>query len=222
MKPEDLDIKDSIIYVKTDPSKSMKIADLVKPLGAEGPMCYTPEIGKGAVRCNFAPPLFAYSWQVQQGGYANTRLRLVRQAHFIEVEVDTETGKIEVTRVVNVNDVGKVINWAGCEGQQYGGTYMGIGRGLTEEVIHDPMTGVMLNGNLLDYKITTMNDIGPIDTNLVETGMGYGPYGVVGIGEDVATVVPVLLVPAVYNAIGVWIDHFPITPDIVLKALEKA
>ena len=65
------------------------------------------------------------------------------------------------------------------------------------------------------------DELGPIDTLLVETGMGYGPYGVVGIGEDVATVVPTLLGPAVHNAIGVWIDDYPITPDKVLEALGK-
>jgi CO/xanthine dehydrogenase Mo-binding subunit len=99
---------------------------------------------------------------------------------------------------------------------------MAVGRAKMEEVVHDPVTGVMLNGNLLDYKIATMLDVGPIETILVETGMGYGPYGVVGIGEDVATVVPALLGPAVHNALGVWIDDFPITPDRVLKALGKA
>ena len=135
--------------------------------------------------------------------------------------MDTETGLIEVTRVVNVNDVGKVINRASCEGQQYGGSYMGVGRGRSEEVVYDPVTGVMLNGNLLDYKMATMLDVGPIDTLLVETGMGYGPYGVIGIGEDIATVMPALLGPAVYNALGIWIDDFPITPDKVLKALSK-
>jgi len=140
----------------------------------------------------------------------------------MEVEVDTETGEVDVVRVVTVNDVGKVINWEGCEGQQYGGVYMGVGRGRSEEVIHDPVTGVMLNGNLLNYKVATMLDVGPIDTILVETGMGYGPYGVVGIGEDVATVIPALIAPAVYNAIGKWVDDFPITPDKVLKALGKA
>ena len=150
------------------------------------------------------------------------RPRLCRQAHFMEVEVDTETGEVEVTKVANVNDVGKVISWGGCEGQQYGGTYMGVGRGRSEEVVHDPQTGVMLNGNLVDYKFATMLDCGPIDTILVETGMGYGPYGVVGIGEDIATVVPGLIGPAVHNAIGKWIDDFPITPDKVLKALGKA
>ncbi len=99
---------------------------------------------------------------------------------------------------------------------------MGVGRGRSEEVIHDPVTGVMLDGSLLDYKIATILDIGSVDTLLVETGMGYGPYGAVGIGEDVATVVPALVGQAVYNAIGVWVDDFPITPERVLKALGKA
>ncbi|MFV0439020.1 MAG: xanthine dehydrogenase family protein molybdopterin-binding subunit [Desulfopila sp.] len=219
--PEELDIKDSVIFVRADPSRRLSVKEFVRPMGIEGPSCYSPEMGEGAERCNFTVPLFAHGWAVQQGAYANCRLRLARQAHFMEVEVDTETGEVFVTRVVNVNDVGKVISWEGCEGQQYGGSYMGAGRGLFEEVIHDPVTGVMLNGNLLDYKFATFNDVGPIDTLLVETGLGYGPYGALGIGEDVATVVPALVGPAVQNAIGVWIDVMPLTPDVVLKALGK-
>jgi CO/xanthine dehydrogenase Mo-binding subunit len=222
MKPEDLDIKNSTIFVRTDSSVRMTLAEFVGAAGLEGPMISQPEMGKGAERSNFTEPLFAYSWQVQQGAYSSTRLRFCRQAHFMEVEVDTETGEIEVTRVVNVNDVGKVISWEGCEGQQYGGTFMGVSRGRSEEVVHDPVTGVMLNGNLLDYKIATMLEIGSVETILVESGMGYGPYGSIGIGEDVATVVPALIMPAVYNAIGVWVDVFPITPDRVLEALGNA
>lgn len=220
LKPEDLDIKDSVIYVKADPSKKMTIKEFVGPSGVSGPTAGA-EIG-GAPRPNFSVPLFAHGWQFQTGSYTTgVRPKLTRQAHFMEIEVDTKTGEIEVTRVVNVNDVGKVINWMACEGQQYGGTYMGIGRARSEEVIHDPVTGVMLNGDLLGYKFSTILDVGPIETILVETGLGYGPYGVVGIGEDIATVVPGLLGPAVYNALGLWIDDFPITPDKVLKALGK-
>ena len=222
LQPDDLDIKDSVIYVKRDPSVRRTIGQFVGAAGLEGPMISQPEMGKGAQRSNFTEPLFAYSWQVQQGAYSSTRPRLCRQAHFMEVEVDVETGEIEVSKVVNVNDVGKVISWEGCEGQQYGGTYMGVGRGKSEEVVHDPVTGVLLNGNLLDYKIATTLDIGSVDTVLVESGMGHGPYGVIGIGEDVATVVPALIVPAVHNALGVWIDTFPVTPERVLKALGKA
>jgi xanthine dehydrogenase molybdenum-binding subunit len=218
--PDDLDIKDSVIYLKADPSQRKTLAEFVGPSGAAGPMSSHEALG---VRTAFTVPLFAFGYHSQMGTYnpEQPRPRFCRQAHFMEVEVDTETGEVLVTRVVNVNDVGKVINRGSCEGQQYGGTYMAVGRARTEEVIYDPVTGVMLNGNLLDYKIATILDAGPIDTILVETGMGYGPYGVVGIGEDVATVVPALLGPAVHNAIGVWIDDYPITPDKVLKALGK-
>jgi CO/xanthine dehydrogenase Mo-binding subunit len=225
-KPEELDIKESVIYEKANPSNRRTLAEFVGYSGAMGPIG-SPRgepmpSGRKGVRYPFTWPLFEYAWQVQVGAYAGTRLRLCRQAHFMEVEVDTETGEVDVVRVVTVNDVGKVINWEGCEGQQYGGAYMGVGRGRSEEVIHDPVTGVMLNGNLLNYKVPTMLDVGRIDTILVETGMGYGPYGVVGIGEDVATVIPALISPAVHNATGKWVDNFPITPDKVLKALGKA
>ena len=99
---------------------------------------------------------------------------------------------------------------------------MGVGRNLMEQYIWDPPTGVLLNGNLIDYKWATMLDLGPIDTIIVETGMGYGPYGTIGIGKDVATITTYLLHGAVYNAIGKWVDDGPITADKVLRALGKA
>lgn len=80
----------------------------------------------------------------------------------------------------------------------------------------------MLNENLIDYKISAILDIGTIETHLVETGMGYGPYGVVGIGEDVAKAVPALIAPAVHNAVGGRVLDFPITPAKVFSALGKA
>jgi xanthine dehydrogenase molybdenum-binding subunit len=139
----------------------------------------------------------------------------------MEVEVDSETGEIEVKKIVNVNDVGKAINPDSCEGQQYGGMYMALGRNKLEEVVWDPRSGVKLNANLTDYKVPTILDCGPIDTGLIESGLGWGPYGAVGIGEDIATTADTLVAPAVYNAIGKWICDFPITPDKVLKALGK-
>jgi xanthine dehydrogenase molybdenum-binding subunit len=170
------------------------------------------------------PPILGWAWH-NQGiwGQADEtgRPRLCRQAHFMEIEVDPDTGQIEVTRVVNVNDVGKAISPESVEGQMYGGTVMGVSRGTIEEMIWDPQTGVLLNGSLLDYKYATILDCGPIDTPFIETGLGHGPYGATGIGEANATIIPALLGPAVYNAIGRWVDDFPITPDKVLKALGK-
>ena len=215
VKAEELDVKDGVIYVKTAPEKRKAIKEVV---AKAMPMC-------NAVVFWSEPPIIAWTWYSQGlwGQAIETgRPRLCRQAHFMEVEVDTETGGIEVTRVVNVNDVGKAISPETVEGQQYGGTYMATGRALSEEMVWDEQTGVLLNGNFLDYKFATMLDCGPIETIVKETGLGHGPYRACGVAEDVATVVTALLGPAVYNAIGKWIDDFPITPDKVLKALGKA
>jgi len=215
VKPEDLEIADRVIYIKSDPERTKTIKEIT---ARAVPSFVSEGFWTDA-------PVIAWAWHCQGifGQSIETgRPRLCRQAHFMEIEVDTETGQIEIINVVNVNDVGKAVSPETVEGQMYGGTYMAVGRALTEEMVWDPNTGVLLNRNLLDYKYATMNDCGPIKTIFLETGLGHGPYGTVGVGEDSATVVPALIGPAVYNAIGKWIDDFPITPDKVLKALGKA
>jgi len=214
VSPDDLDIEDGIIYKKNDPENRKPL----KEVAAKAMPMFDS--------CVFwsEAPVIAWAWHTQGlwGEAAETgRPRLCRQAHFMEVEVDPETGQIEVLKVVNINDVGRAVSPETVEGQMYGGTYMGVGRALSEEMIWDEQTGVLLNRNLLDYKYPTILDCGPIETIYIESGMGHGPYGTVGIGEDTATIIPALLGPAVYNAIGVWIDEYPITPDKVLKALQK-
>lgn len=212
---DQLDIKDGLVFEKENPENRKTIQEIT---------LYSMP-GYNAVLVDTQPPVTAWAWH-NQGNFGQTsitgRHRLCRQAHFIEIAVDTETGAIEILKVVNVNDVGKAITPESVEGQMYGGSYMGVGRGTMEEMVWDEPTGVLLNRNLLDYKFATMLDVGPIETVIKETGMGHGPYGSVGVGEDTATVVPALLGPAVYNAIGTWIDDFPITPKKVLQALGKA
>jgi len=214
LSADDLDLKDRFVFEKKNPKNRKPIKDITV---LAMPM-------HNAVGTWTEPPIVGWAWH-QHGIWGDAmetgRPRFCRQAHFMEVEVDPETGRVEVTKVVNVNDVGKAISPESVEGQMYGGTYMGVGRSLTEEMIWDPQTGVLLNRNLLDYKFATISDCPAADTVIVETEMGHGPYGTVGVGEDVATVIPGLLGPAVYNAIGVWIDDFPITPAKVLKALGK-
>jgi CO/xanthine dehydrogenase Mo-binding subunit len=206
----------------------MTLADFIGPSGAAGPVLSALGEPVWAAKeglkypQRMTPPLYEIGWHVQRGTYIGVRLRFCRQAHFMEVEVDPETGEVDIKRIVNVNDVGKAISVEGCNGQQYGGAVMAVGRGFTEEVVHDPNTGVMLNGNLLNYKIPTMMDIENFDSILVETGMGYGPYGLVGIGEDVATLAPTLIGVAIHNATGKWVERYPTTPEVVLKALGKA
>jgi CO/xanthine dehydrogenase Mo-binding subunit len=220
LTPDDLEVKDSVIYAKADPSNRKTVAEVA--LDVNGSIMRN-KLDYAAIQHTSHAPVYVWAWHRQgRFGIEEGRHRLCRQAHFCEVEVDTETGEIDVRRVVNVNDVGKAMSPEGVEGQQYGGTYMGIGRNRCEEYIWDELTGVLLNGNLCDYKIATMNDIDTVDTEIVETGMGWGPYGSVGVGEVVATVTTYLLEGAVHNAIGKWIDDAPLTPDKVLKALGKA
>jgi xanthine dehydrogenase molybdenum-binding subunit len=218
--PSDLDVRDSVVFVKADPSNSKTVQDVVLDVGG-GIM--RNKLDYAAIQHTSHAPVYVWAWHRQgRFGIEEGRHRLCRQAHFCEVEVDTDTGEIIIKKVVNVNDVGKAMSPEGVEGQQYGGTYMGIGRNRCEEYIWDEKTGVLLNGNLCDYKFATMNDIEALDTHIVETGMGYGPYGSVGVGEVVATVTTYMLEGAVYNAIGKWVDDAPLTPDKVLKALGKA
>ncbi|MFC1846957.1 xanthine dehydrogenase family protein molybdopterin-binding subunit [Chloroflexota bacterium] len=154
--------------------------------------------------------------------HTDTMHCMVRQAHFVEIEVDPDTGGVEVTKTVVVNDVGQAISPETVNGQQYGGCYMGQGRTWKEAIYYDEATGVKLNDNLIGYPVTVMNDIGPIDCHIVETHLAYAPYGHTGIGESGSAMEATIGGPAIYNAIGKWIDDFPITPNKVLKALGKA
>ena len=210
--PEELDIKDSVIYVKAKPEKTCTIPDVLVPSRFGPPVGINLCPGEGndlvASVTSHATPRIEPPYDCYQ-------------AHFCEVEVDTETGQWEIKRVVLVNDVGKAIYPESVNGQQYGGHIMGIGRDLGEEYIHDPTTGVLLNGDLLEYKIPTMLDWGPIETYIKESGLGPGPYGGVGIGEHLAVLTEPLISNAIYNAIGVRINDLPITPEKVLKALGK-
>jgi CO/xanthine dehydrogenase Mo-binding subunit len=211
---EALDIKNSVVFEKENPENKMALSEVVR-------MCLPMHNSAGFWT---EPMVLDWAWHTQgiMGQAIETdRPRLCRQAHFVEVEVDTETGEVFVMKVVNVNDVGKAISPESVEGQMYGGTYMGLGRALSEEMVWDPNTGVLLNRNLLDYKYATMLDYPPAKCIYIETGLGHGPYGACGVGEDTATMIPALLGPAVYNAIGKRINHFPITPDKILRALGK-
>jgi xanthine dehydrogenase molybdenum-binding subunit len=142
-------------------------------------------------------------------------------ATFAEVEVSTDTGQVQVLKLVVVNDCGTVMYPSGAEAQQIGGQCIALGESLTEEIIYDARTGIPLNFNWIDYKIPTMVDVPEIDPVLLEVWRGAGEYGACGIGEGTVTCTPRAVLNAIYNAIGVRIDDIPIKPEKVLKALGK-
>jgi xanthine dehydrogenase molybdenum-binding subunit len=143
-------------------------------------------------------------------------------AHFVEVQVDTETGQIDVLQVIPVHELGKVIHPVAAAGQIEGGIQQGIGHTLTEDYVIDPTNGRSLNAGFVDYKMPLSMDMPPIRTILLETAPDPGgPYGAKGVGEDPIIAIGPAIANAVYDAIGVRFRHYPITPEQVLERLRQ-
>ena len=138
--------------------------------------------------------------------------------HIADVEVDTETGKVNILRYTTVQDVGTAIHPSYVEGQMQGGAAQGIGWALNEEYVYDEQ-GHLLNGNFLDYRIPTTLDLPMLETIIVEVPNPGHPYGVRGVGE-VPIVPPAGAVAnAIYHAIGVRMTTLPMSPPRILEAL---
>jgi CO/xanthine dehydrogenase Mo-binding subunit len=209
-KPEDFDIQDGMIFEKASPDRKRPVSEVGGGFG--GFMGGSSTI---IVHPDGNSPMG------MMGGMMGMRESFImsRQAHFIETEVDVETGMVYVTGIVCVNDVGHIFNRQGAEGQQYGGAVMGLGKSATEEKVYCPKTGVGLNFDHINYHFGTMNDYPAVQCILNESHLGYGPYGSNGIGENIGAAMAAITSSAIYNATGKWILDFPITPDKVLKAL---
>lgn len=158
---------------------------------------------------------------VENGTYEPTKSYSFA-AHFAEVEVDTETGIVEVKRVVPVHDVGRVIHPIAAQGQIEGGIQQGIGHTLTEDYVIDKKTGRSLNAGLVDYKMPLSMDMPEIETIILEAAPDPGgPWGAKGVGEDPIIAIGPAIANAIHDAIGVRFHHYPITPEDVLKALKE-
>ena len=142
-------------------------------------------------------------------------------AHICDVQVDPETGRVEVVRYTAVQDAGRAIHPSYVEGQMQGGVAQGIGWALNEEYIYNA-DGELQNPGFLDYRIPVASDLPMIDTVIVEVPNDGHPYGVRGVGE-VPIVAPL---PAVANAVcaatGVRFTDLPLSPPRVLKGIEDA
>ena len=141
-------------------------------------------------------------------------------AQAVEVEVNEETGKVEVLRVVAAHETGTTINPMMAEGQIEGSVAQGIGFALTEELVRDA-NGKVLNDGFLDYKIPNIGDMPEIETVLVETAGTDGPFGAKGIGEPGLVPTAAAIANAIYDATGVRMHELPMTPERVLTALRQ-
>ena len=140
--------------------------------------------------------------------------------HIVDVEVDVDTGKVEILRYTATQDAGKAIHPSYVEGQIQGGAVQGIGWALNEEYIFNE-DGQMTNASFLDYRMPTSYDLPMIDAVIVEVPHPDHPFGVRGVGETPIVAPPAAIANAIYDAVGVRLTELPMSPERVLKALGK-
>jgi len=140
-------------------------------------------------------------------------------AQVAEVSVDTETGRVQVHRIVAAHDCGKALNPLTVEGQVEGSVYMGLGQALQEEMVWS--NGRLMNPSLLEYRIPSTLETPEIECIIVESNDPEGPFGAKEAGEgSLAATIPAVA-NAIYDAVGVRINTLPITPEKVLAALRE-
>jgi CO/xanthine dehydrogenase Mo-binding subunit len=191
--PEDLDTADGVVFVKGNPQKNIKW----RVMGNDRTI-----LGYGRFESDF------------------TMCNCIMS--FIEVEVNTETGKVTLLRVVNATDVGQIIDPQGLEGQLNACVgSAGIDSAIFEETILDRRTGHIVNANLIDYKWRTFPELPVIDNVVLETPFPSHRFHAVGVGEVATSPGPSAVLMAVSNALGIWMHDYPLTPDKILRALGK-
>jgi CO/xanthine dehydrogenase Mo-binding subunit len=144
-------------------------------------------------------------------------------AHYAEVEVDRETGKVRILRYIAAHDVGRPINVTVVENQLEGGSIQGLALTQGEEMRFDKVTGGCLTGSFLDLKPPTMLDFDPrlIEAVIVPNEGVQGPYGAKGLGENPCHPGMAAVANAIYNAIGVRLRGVPFTRGSILQALNE-
>ncbi|HEY5622329.1 MAG TPA: molybdopterin cofactor-binding domain-containing protein [Gammaproteobacteria bacterium] len=173
-------------------------------------------LGKPAIgSASYNPPTVPMD-EDGQGKPFNT---YVYATQIADVEVDDETGEVEIKRIVAVHDCGTPINPMLVEGQIQGGISMGVGFALQEEILFKD--GVQVNPNLTNYIMPTSLDMPDIEVELVDNYDPTGPFGAKGAGEPTAVPTAAAICNAIYDAVGVRIESLPATAEKVMAAIEE-
>lgn len=199
-QPDDLECSNGTVSVKSDPGRSLTWKQACAKIGA------MPVTNRGKNPDRNKPP------DLTNSGVAGVQMA--------EVEVDPETGIVQVKKMVAVQDCGLVVNIKTAESQCLGALIMGISYSLFEEKIMDPITGVMLNPNMEFYRLAGLNDVPELVVHMM-TGEGYDERGVIGLGEPPVISPGAAISNAVANALGVRVPFLPLTPDRVLSAISQ-
>jgi len=203
VKPEDVDFRDGVFSLKDSSSFEKgegKPPMSIKELASKLPRLGGPISGRASVSGRGVGPAFATTC--------------------VDVEVDPETGKVQVLRCTVAQDVGKAIHPSYVEGQMQGGTAQGLGWALNEEYFYDDK-GILRNTGLLDYRMPTCLDLPLIETEIVEVANPGHPLGVRGVGEVSIVPPPAAVANAIYHATGVRMAETPMSPPRLLKRILK-
>ncbi|MEE9418618.1 MAG: molybdopterin cofactor-binding domain-containing protein [Desulfatiglandaceae bacterium] len=209
--PDDLDIRNSTVFVKAAPSKCLSVSDVVR-LNR-----YRKDGQAVMAKAHWDAPSQLADPVTGRGNFS---MAFSYGAKAIEVEVDPGTGQIQILEVAASQDLGKAINPLGAMGQIEGGVHMGLGFGMSEDMVLDD-EGRMKNNYLLDYRMLTSLDMPPVSIILVETNDPVGPFGAKGVGEMATIGTADAFVSAVQKATGLFLTDLPVTPEKVLLALKK-
>jgi xanthine dehydrogenase molybdenum-binding subunit len=192
VEPETVDYDAGTYTTSAKPDERLTFKDIAAQLEDTG--------GPVTGRANVDPP--------GHGGAFATNI--------VDVEVDPETGKVQILRFTVVQDAGKAIHPSYVEGQMQGGSVQGIGWALNEEYYLNDR-GEMVNASLLDYRMPTAYDLPMIDTVIVEVPNPGHPFGVRGVGEVPIVPPPAAVANAVHKATGVRMERLPMSPRTILE-----
>ena len=206
---DQLEARDRKIQVKSYPARHLPI----------GVVAHQAQVIRGE------PPIGSASWnpptvpmdpETGQGKPFNT---YVYATQIAEVDVDDETGEVEVLRIVAAHDCGTPINPMLVEGQVQGGISMGLGFALQEEILFDG-AGRQINPNLTNYIMPTALDMPDIEVDIVDSYDPTGPFGAKGVGEPTLVPTAAAILNAIHDAVGVRITSLPATSEKVLAAIK--
>jgi CO/xanthine dehydrogenase Mo-binding subunit len=196
IKPEDVDFIDGKLISKNNGVPPMTIKEVATKFGRTG----GPVSGQAGISARGGVGTFA--------------------GCCVDVEVDPETGKVQILRATVAQDAGRAIHPSYVEGQMQGGTAQGIGWALNEEYIYDDK-GHLKNAGFLDYRMPTCLDLPPIEPLIVEVPGPDNPLGIRGVGEVSIVPPPAAVANAIYRALGVRMKELPMSPPHLLKAIKS-
>jgi CO/xanthine dehydrogenase Mo-binding subunit len=208
--PKDLELRDGQVSVKGDPASAVPLAQVavtatftIGPLAGTGsyttpPPAFNPSCATGLLFPIFPTPSY--------------------HVHYAEVEVDPETGAVEVLRYVVAQEVGKAINPTGVRGQIQGGVAQGLGYALYENIQIEE--GRYQERRLETYRLPLASDVPDVEVILLEHPEAQGPFGARGVAEPPIVPVAAAVGNAIADAIGAPIDNIPFTPAEILNALH--